>query len=304
MSDYEDWFDLIKNTTVRDIVEGKQRTLVSIPSTSSLGDTLALLSRENILSAPVVTGNTIRGLVDVIDIAGFLLKLWREESPYYDTAHFPSISIFNTPITEILNFSSFDPLVTISCNASVEELIKTFASPRTFNRLHRVLVLGDDGNVWNMISQSDIIVFASENMEMLPDDLLEMSLDELRAVHPVINVRIDTPFIDALELLFQNRISGLALTDQEFHLAGNLSCSDLRGIHFRSFEFFLGSVIQFQAKGTTSGTRPTISCNSGSTLAESIEMLVDNGVHRLYINDQYNRPIGILSLSDVICRLV
>jgi CBS domain-containing protein len=41
-------------------------------------------------------------------------------------------------------------------------------------------------------------------------------------------VQIDAPFVDTLDTLFKNRISGLALVDQEFRLSGNLSASDLR----------------------------------------------------------------------------
>jgi CBS domain-containing protein len=39
---------------------------------------------------------------------------------------------------------------------------------------------------------------------------------------------VSTPFAEALETLFKNRISGLALVDHEFKLSGNLSASDLR----------------------------------------------------------------------------
>jgi hypothetical protein len=41
-------------------------------------------------------------------------------------------------------------------------------------------------------------------------------------------VPITTPFAEALETLFRNRVSGLALVDHEFKLSGNLSASDLR----------------------------------------------------------------------------
>ena len=81
-------------------------------------------------------------------------------------------------------------------------------------------------------------------------------------------VRVDSNFSDALEILYKNRISGIALVSYDFKLSGNLSASDLRvsntltknpqlctnqpqkGLSPSSFKFFGGSVLQFMAKGT------------------------------------------------------
>jgi len=70
-------------------------------------------------------------------------------------------------------------------------------------------------------------------------------------IHSPIMIRIDSTFVDALDRLYKNRISGLALVDHEFKLSGNLSASDLRGMNPSAFDFFTGSTLQFLAKGTT-----------------------------------------------------
>lgn len=54
------------------------------------------------------------------------------------------------------------------------------------------------------------------------------TIKELALAHAPIVVRIDTYFSDALRLLYDNRISGIAIVDQEGRLSGNLSASDLR----------------------------------------------------------------------------
>jgi hypothetical protein len=41
-------------------------------------------------------------------------------------------------------------------------------------------------------------------------------------------VRVDSEFYSTLEVLFRNKISGLALTDENGKITGNFSASDLR----------------------------------------------------------------------------
>jgi CBS domain-containing protein len=302
--DYKYWLDYIKNVPVSELLVAKQRPLIVIQSHFTLSQTIQVLSRENILSAPIISGERIDGMVDVIDITGFILMKWKENSRIYSTTSFPSEEIFDAPILDVLNFSRFDPVFTIFENQTVYELIQIFRAPRTFNRLHRVLVMGEDGNVRNVVSQSDLIVFAAQNISMIDNELLNKTLPEINAIHTVICVRIDSSLIDVLDILYTNKISGMALVDENYHLVGNFSCSDLRGIHFRSFEYFLGSIIQFQSKGTLTESRRTVSIPSTATLGEAILDLNQNGVHRLYVNDQFNRPVGVVSLSDVISHLV
>jgi len=116
-------------------------------------------------------------------------------------------------------------------------------------------------------------------------------------------VRIDSPFSDALQILYLNRVSGIALVDQEGHLRGNFSASDLRGILPDSFHMFYGSTLHFLCKGTQSYPKVPKSCLDTTTLGTALGMLVENHVHRLYIVDELDHPIGIVSLSDIIAVL-
>jgi CBS domain-containing protein len=131
----------------------------------------------------------------------------------------------------------------------MRELLAMLNEPKYHQRLHRVAVVRDS-KVVNVISQSDILGFVYENVKLIPDILVRRTtfsiifaaeqilifrilqanktLEELKFVRPLIYVRIDSPFVDALEILYKNKISGLALVDNEFHLRGNFSASDLR----------------------------------------------------------------------------
>lgn len=128
-------------------------------------------------------------------------------------------------------------------------------------------------------------------------------------------VRIDSPFVDALETLCRNKISGmsdrhsysyhpgLALVDHEFKLSGNISVSDLRGMNPLAFDFFNGSTLQFMAKGTDAPMRVTQALGPANSFGEAIERLASERIHRIYIAEDHGHPVGFVSLIDVIARL-
>jgi CBS domain-containing protein len=301
----EAWHKLLESTSIKSVISEKRRDLISIPSRGNVSDALRLMELENILSLPVIDHdvNKFIGFIDVLDIAGYVLALWRKISPELDEKRFPADMYMNHSVSEVLNFSHWNYPVFISENASMRELLAMLNEPKYHQRLHRVAVVRDS-KVVNVISQSDILGFVYENVKLIPDILANKTLEELKFVRPLIYVRIDSPFVDALEILYKNKISGLALVDNEFHLRGNFSASDLRGMSPTSFHYFNGSVLMFLAKGThSSGSRPSLDTPPTTTLREAILSLKRNKIHRIYVADQSDRPLGLVTISDVISVL-
>jgi len=265
---------------------------------------LNVLQRDNIISAPVVDDGRFLGFVDVLDIAGYILHVWKSLSRLYEEHLFPRQELFNeTPIRNVLNFSKLDIPAFISEDASVEDLIYMFLDPNFFNRLRRVAVV-NSSEVKNTLSQSDIISFAIDNLNSIDPTILNKTIYELGyLVRTTIMARIDTPFIDALELLFQNKISGLALVDQDFRFCGNLSASDLRGLKPTSFEFFTSSTLSFLCKGVDQEYKGSISVLPTSNLTEVLQTLSRNHIHRVYVTKDNGYLLGVISLIDIISRL-
>jgi len=175
--------------------------------------------------------------------------------------------------------------------------------PNCFNRLHRVAVVDENG-IKNIISQSDLISFAEEHIHEIDYNLLNKTVAEhgYMVRTPIIGVSILT-IIDALELLFKNRISGLALIDQDNLFCGNLSASDLRGMHPSSFNFFTRSVLSFLCKGVQQEYKGSISIPPDSNFRDTILVLNRNHIHRVYITKDNGYLLGVISLIDVISRL-
>lgn len=297
----------LQTTKVKSLCDLKQRQLILLDHDQSLGAALEILQNENILSAPVVNrelDGRFLGFMDVLDVAGYMLAMWRKLSANYEDRYFPGRELLeSSKIKDVMNFSKMDYPVFVGEEETLEDLIKAFLDPACHHRLHRVAVVNKSG-ISNVLSQSDIIGFITSHLQLLPQNLLNSTVSEQGyLVRTPLMVRIDCPFIDALETLYKNRISGIALIDEQFKFCGNFSASDLRGISPDSFHFFTRSTLAFLSKGTETKVRDHISVSNTATFSEVILTLARNRVHRVYVTTEYGYPQGVISLIDIISRL-
>lgn len=49
---------------------------------------------------------------------------------------------------------------------------------------------------------------------------------------------------------------------------------------------------------------PIITCTPQSTLAEVLTRLAKSRIHRIYVVDKHNKPIRVVTLSDVLAALI
>lgn len=283
-----------------------RRQPITVLSTDTISHLLHLLSSHKISSCPVLDAQTkaFLGFVDTLDIAGYILTVWKKNSRQLEHGKFPARDFFSTPLHKVLNFSHVDPSVTMAADSSVFDLVDLFSDPRLHLRLHRVAIVDAHKQLIGIVSQSDVVAFAHRNISLLARDLALTPLKEMHIGRSLIFVRVDAPFIDTLETLYRNRITGLALVDQEFRLSGNISASDLRGISPSSFDYFLGSTLQFLVKGRKGDIVPPKAVDDETTLEEILKTFVQNKVHRLYVNDQNGRPHAVVTLGDIIARIL
>jgi CBS domain-containing protein len=297
------WTALIRETKIRSLVEKKPK-LITISEKASLGDAMKILNDNQILSLPVVNERSKKflGFIDVLDITGFVLTTWKQSSVALSQTHFPTEEFFKTKVIEARNFSNVNYPVYIDIEDSVQDAIDLFTDPRSYFRLHRLAVM-ENKKVVNIISQTDIIRFADANVDKIGAKDIPIGGMTGLMRSPLL-VRCDTPFVEALEILFKNRVSGLVLVDHEFKVVGNLSASDLRGMNALAFDFFNGSVLQFLIKGTdTAQPKLVPSAKQTDTFGEVLNGLKAERVHRLWITDGTGHPIGFISMIDAIARL-
>lgn len=131
-------------------------------------------------------------------------------------------------------------------------------------------------------------------------------------------VRPETPLQEAIQILANNRISGLPVVDELRKLVGVLSETDLMwqemGATPPAYVMLLDSVIYLKnpvryekelhkALGQTVGelmTPDVITVGPDSTLSEAARLMYEKQVRRLPVIDESRRVVGILTRGDII----
>jgi len=296
----EKWNVLLQDTTALQIAKQKETRVIALSSAVLVRDALQVLQSNNFLSAPVVEDNTFIGFVDVLDIASYAWTVFQ----YQDFNFFGPFGLFsdtttaeaffNTTIREVINYSMWNPPLHVMDTTPLTDVMRVFASK--FFRPHRIGVLNSANQFSNVISQSDIISFAAQHIEELP--VADKPIKSLGMVRAPLLVPMQTTFVDALDALSTNRISGLGIIEPSGKLIANFSASDLRGLSSESFNYFEEPVLNF-LKREKATIRNPITCTKESTLREVISKLSSEKIHRIYVVDEQERPIGIVTLSDI-----
>ncbi len=84
-------------------------------------------------------------------------------------------------------------------------------------------------------------------------------------------------------------------------LITNISASDLRGITSNNIAEISLPVMEFFPRFTGQANRPyPVVCSPQDTLDHVMLLSVKNKVHQVWIVDEARRPIGVVTLSDMI----
>jgi CBS domain-containing protein len=128
----------------------------------------------------------------------------------------------------------------------------------------------------------------------------------------------ETPLQDAIQLIANNRISGLPVVKQDGILAGVISETDLMwqetGVTPPAYIMLLDSVIYLEnpatyerelhkALGQTVGevmTKEIVSVKPDKPLREAAQLMHERKINRLLVVDDQKKLIGILTRGDIV----
>jgi len=190
---------------------------------------------------------------------------------------------------------------------SIFELIEVFALG-----VHRAPVYKVSGLVHyitDIVSQSDVMSFlfrhrfdAGLHGATAHGDLFNTPIKKLPGLEyskTVITMSYFAQAIHAFWLMHFHRVYGVAIVDHDGRLLANLSASDIRGIgHGRKkFSALLLPVPSFYREFELQ-TSP-LTCTPDTTFGSLIVKFGFYRVHRLWIVDNADKPIGLISLTDV-----
>jgi len=143
--------------------------MIVLDSELSLSEAFSNLVKNIIYSAPVYDRkeNKLLGFCDMLDIVVFLVNIIEAEQPITQNigpqdfySLLDHVCKFRTEnVRAVADISKRNPLIPVSNNTSIKEVLKIFASSGT----HRVPVLSNPWTVSNVLSQTDIIQWVAKN---------------------------------------------------------------------------------------------------------------------------------------------
>ncbi|KYQ90710.1 hypothetical protein DLAC_09345 [Tieghemostelium lacteum] len=287
----------------------KTSQLITLNPDNTFDESLKILSENSIISAPVIgeeqTLEEFKGFIDILDIFVLISYIFQRQK-FYKEIEYSITEIFNQSLKSAINFSSLFDSRPIYDNMSLLQALEVLLMPGSPFRGHRLAVFNSKTNkIIGILSQSDILNLARENLHQLTPHS-QKTPKELKIMKPVISIPSNTLSKDAFLLLHANRVNGIAIVDpQNGKLIHSLSTSDLK--YLSKSEVYLISLPiskYLEYIKNSNLTKKLIIVNSQSKLFDIVNIMCNHRVHRVYINDDDDKPCAVITISDVLSTIL
>ena len=187
------------------------------------------------------------------------------------------------------------------------------------------------GSSTRLISQSDLVRFLYHKRMALHvsdkalDDIWTQPVTQIQQTslsqdnpvqpsyqkpsHKVITVGSTQTALSAYRALYMNRVSAVAVIDETTGaLVATLSASDLRGLLPSTIETLVEPVFTFleskpRLASQLKADQMRTVC-SESSMVEATKSMIDACIHRVWVVGENDVPVGVVTLSDVICAFL
>jgi len=281
--------NFLESTRIEKLIPSRKIILVSKDTT--VEETLKLMAANQLISLPVQDKqvNKFIGMFDVLDLVALALSFLEKKND-------PLTEFHKMPVGKVINFSTCDVFSPMSAELSLWHLVETFT-----RGIHRIPVTNKEGGeIINIVSQSTVIKFLSEHSSDLGAAAKKTATDLGLGKKSVVSIPDDAKALDGYKLINQHKVEAVAVvSSKDGKLLGALSASDMRGISgdlLKVLDAPMQSFIRNQRKPET--------CKTNITMKQAIDQLAGGQTHRIFIVDSSDRPIGIISQSDIMKALM
>jgi len=295
-------------------LSGPASQVVWAEASQTCPQVLGLLNEKNIQAVPVWDEQTksFVGMVDVLDLLTLLVVMNTSKdfadllaSRPIDWEEFSAIEIdmfSNQQIRQVCDVSKRNPWCPVHFEVPLHSLMDMFG---TDVNLHRVPVVNDAGDVMGLVTQSKVISFLAENVLKFP--IVDTPISAwYTPSNSVVSVNIKEKTLVALQQLLTHNVSCVAIVNDDGKIINTLSASDIKVALGKSIFTDLNlPLVDFLAKSNAYFKRPDapVVCSTADSIGSILSKLNDNHIHRIFVVDADAKPIGVLSLCNVISFL-
>jgi len=300
-SSITEWIPLLESTKLSQM---SIRGIVTALPDEPLSVVLEKLTSNRILAAIVVDPRTERsiGFIDALDILTELLietnintKTFTQEQMEF-LLH-QGERFVKQSCGDLVNMSQRDPLIFINVNSNLLDAAKILQD------CHRAVVVNENNEIFNIISQLDLVSFLLARFNFLRRETIPMQQDGLIPGDVVGSLDEDTNVMGAMRYMRDCGVSGIAITNKAGQLITNFSATDLLDLTPDKFQLLTLGVKEFllQVHGYL---RAPVCCKANDSIDILMLKMDFFRVHRVYIVDEEMKPIGFISLTDIMRFLV
>jgi CBS domain-containing protein len=149
----------------------------------------------------------------------------------------------------------------------------------------------------NLITQSDLVSFFQKHAHLLGKKA-EKKIEECESFFKdVKSVRTTTPVREAFNKMMQEEVTGLGVIDDGGFLVDCISLRDLKGLG-SDLSLFRRLEMKTKEFCDLTKTQKLVAVQSQSTIADVISKMAHARVHRVFLTDNRNIPLGVGSFPS------
>ncbi|KAK3092419.1 hypothetical protein FSP39_002587 [Pinctada imbricata] len=241
------------------------------------------------------------GMLTITDFINILHKYYKSPLVQMDELEEQKIATWRELFKE-----KYRPFVCIEPDASLFDAIKCLIS----THVHRLPVVDrHTGNAIYVLTHKRILRFLYLYIKDLPKPgFMSKTIKELNigTYENLVTATTNTPLITALTKFVESRISALPVCDSEGRVVNIYAKFDVINLAAEKSYNNLDITIEQALKHRLQEDwfEGVVRCRPEDKLEAVIDKLVKAEVHRLIVIDEENKPVGIVSLSDILNYLV
>jgi len=314
----------LKSVHVRD-VPGRRKGVIYLDGKDSVLKALKVLEKNDILSAPVWNAETKQfiGSMDMHHIVNLIATNFTEDevfkAPNTSSLMEKQKLFTEKPIQEIFDFSIRNPFHHVRPSEDLLSAITEMAGHNHYIR--RSLVFKDDATTYEpstaegIVSQTAIITFLSKNISKLGNAIHQpidqvIPIDWESSKQNLISISANDTVAHAFKLMQTTNVSGLAVLDEHASLLGTIGIRDLKfmvikdSLDLSHLKSTVREYMNYVRQQMDMERHPAISIRKVDTFGTLIAKIASTAVHRIFIIDDHNIPIGVVGSLEVLKAIV
>jgi len=274
------------------------------------------LTKHGFLSVPVLQKKGLKyyGSVDLLDIVVNVVdtfgKTNLENSENYWELVQKDEEFQSRLVNKIMTYplSRRNPFHPITRGYSLFAAIELLAREPG---LHRVPIIDNYENrrLVGMVTQSHLVKLLHDNLELIGEKRNKPLHLVPEAIKPVITMNENDSAVDSFKKMIEKAISGVAIVNDTGKLVGNLSASDMKAIStdgrmfWRLYETNKNFIAKVR-KDSEGRPRGVVHVKTSDTIETAIKQLSEHNLHHVYLVDDERKPIGVISLKDILLQII